>query len=92
MSAAASWRVSEKHNRRPRPAMPAIIRRDRSEEALFCAAAARIENRSRRFIHEDAVRRGEMLAHMIGDRLEMKAGALRSVAERRSIKNELWRA
>ena len=49
--------------------MPAIIRRDRPEEALFCAAAARIANRSRRFIRENAVRRGEMLGHVIGDRL-----------------------
>jgi hypothetical protein len=58
----AFLRISKQHDRRIRPAMPTIIRRDRPEEAFFRAAAAGIENQSRRFIHEDAVRRGETLA------------------------------
>jgi hypothetical protein len=44
-----------------------------------------IQNRSRRLIHEDAVRHGQAFGHVIGDRLEVEAGASGPITQRGAI-------
>src|SRR5690606_23065270 len=79
--AAASRRISEQNDRWTGAAVSSVVGSDRPEEALLRAPAAGVEHRGAGLVHEDAVRRREVLAHPLGDRLEMEAGAARPVAE-----------
>ena len=85
MDAAAPGSIAEQYDRRAGAAMPPIVAGDSPEEALLGAPSAGIEHRGGGLVHEDALRRGQVLAHVPGDRLEMEAGPTRPVAERRPV-------
>ena len=81
VSAAASRCVSEQHDRRAGAAMPSIIGGDGPEEALLRSSSPGIEHRGGGFVHKQAVGLGQMLSHVVGDRLKMEAGPAGPVAE-----------
>lgn len=81
IGAAAPRRIAEQHDRRTGAAMAPVIGGDRPEEALLRLPAPGIEHRSGGLVHEQAVGRGQMLAHVPGDRLQMEAGAAGPVAQ-----------
>ena len=81
MDAAAPRRVAEQHDRRARAAMAAVVGGDRPEEALLRLPAPGVEHRRSRLVHEQAIRPGEMIAHVPGDRLQVEAGPAGPVAQ-----------
>lgn len=54
--------------------MAAVIRSDRPEEALLDLASSGIAHRHGGLVHEQAIRTGQMPAHVLGYRLEIEAG------------------
>src|SRR5690606_22235938 len=85
MVAAAPRRIVEQHDGRASATMAAVIGSDRPEEALLDLAASGIEHRRGGFVHEQAIRASQMPAHMLDDRLEIKAGPASPVAQCRAI-------
>jgi len=81
MDATAPGRVSEQHNRRAGATVTAVIAGNGLEETLPGSSAPGIEHRRGGLIHEEAVRCGQVGAQMPGDRLKMKAGPARPVAQ-----------
>jgi len=85
MCAAAPGRIMEQHDGRALAAMAAVIASDRPEEAFLDLPASGIEHRRGGLVHEQAIRLGQMPAHVVGDGLEMEAGPASPVAQCRPI-------
>ena len=66
--------VLEQNNRRAGAAMTTVIRSDGPEEPRLGAPPPRIKHWCCGLVHEDAICRRQMLAHVIGDRLKVEAG------------------
>jgi hypothetical protein len=84
-SAAAAGRISEQHDRPAWAAVAAVVGDDGPEVAFLHRATSGIEHRRRGLVHEQALRRRQMMEHAIADRLEMEAGAAGPVSQRRPI-------
>ena len=83
---AATGGISEQHDRWTWPAVAAVVGGDRPEVAFLRLAAPRIEYRRLGLIHEQPIRHGQVVAHVVRDRLEMEAGTTGPVAQCRPIK------
>ena len=65
--------------------MSPVVGGDGPKEPFLCLPAPRIEHRRRGFVHEQAIRCGQMRTHAIGDRFEMEAGSSCPVTQCRAI-------
>src|SRR5919106_972771 len=81
VAAAASRPIAEQDERGTGAAIPPVIGGDRPEEALLRIAPPGIKHRRSGLVHEQATGLREMLAHMVGNRLEMEAGTASPIAE-----------
>lgn len=84
--AAATGGISEQHDRRTWAAVAAVVGDDRPEVALLRLTTPGIEHRRRGFVHEQTIGRCQMAAHVVGNGLEMEAGAAGPIAQGRPIK------
>lgn len=81
MAAAAARCITEHHGWRIGAAMATVVRGDGPEVAGPGPLASGIEHRGGGFIHEQPMRRAEMLAHPVDDGLQVEAGAAGPIAE-----------
>ena len=86
MHLAASRCIVEDGNRWIGSSVAPVIRDDRPEVPGSGGAIAGLENRSPRFIDEDASGVPQMLAHVLDHRLQVEGGTAHPVAERAAVK------
>lgn len=85
-SATAPGCIAEQNNGRATAAIPAVVGGNGPEEAFLRSSSPGIEHRRGGLVHEDAVGRGKVLAHVVGDRLEVEARSTHPVAESSPVK------
>ncbi len=68
--------------------MAPVIRSDDPEKSLFQASATGIERWRRGFVHEKEIGGSEATRHVIGEWLQMKAGAASRGAQRRPTRGD----